>query len=116
MRKLRRLAGAETSSRFLMDYRRDPEPRLLDEVALDLVAQLGHPFWSGTRFDGDPADLADAVCRGEGETVQRKLIVDQQPGEPHTAELRALLLQGHARHECIDVCHRAPSALGVPSQ
>ncbi len=39
----RRLAGEQAVERLLVEDRRDPEPRLLDEEPLDLVAGLALP-------------------------------------------------------------------------
>ena len=62
-----------------MDHRRDPQPRLLDEVALDLVPQFRHPLRPRPRLNGDPADLADAVCgreaRGDPTRARRRRAV-----------------------------------------
>ena len=112
LRKLRRLTGAEPTRGLLVDHRRNPQSRLLDEIALDLVPQLSDPPRRRTRLNGDPADLADPVCGCQGEPVQGELAVDEQAREPHAAELRALLLQCHARHEFVNVSHRLPSRLG----
>lgn len=91
-----------------MDDRRDPQSRVLDEVALDLVSELGHPPGLSTRFNGDPADLADPVCSRQRQPVQREVAINEQSREPHATELRALLLNGHPRHQLINVCHKIP--------
>ena len=117
LRKLRRPTGAEPTGGLFVDDCRDPQPRVLDEVALDLVPQFRHPLRPRPRLNGDPADLADAVCGREGQAIQCELAVDEESREPHAAELRALLLQCHARHEFVDVGHEAssPAWAGVGS-
>ena len=47
-----------------MEDRRDAEPRLLDEEALDRVARLGGGDRAEVGRAGQPADVANAV-RGE---------------------------------------------------
>ena len=91
-----------------MDDRRDPEPGLLDEIALDVISQLRDALRSGSRLDGDAPDLADAVRGGERQSVQGEIAVHEEAREPHAPELGALLLHRHARHQFIDVCHKAP--------
>ena len=60
----RRGPGDEAVQALLVDDRRDAEPRLLDEVALDRVRGLGHLDRAQVRRSGQAGDLADAV-RGE---------------------------------------------------
>ena len=61
----RRGPGDEAVQALLVDDRRDPEPRPLDEVALDRVRGLGHLDRPQVGRAREPGDLADAV-RGEG--------------------------------------------------
>ena len=58
-----RVAGEQAVERLLVEERRDPEPRLLDEEALDRVAGLGGGGRVEVRRAGDPADVADARRR-----------------------------------------------------
>ena len=55
----RGVAGDEAVERLLVEDRRDPQPGLLDEEALDLVGQGGHLAAPQVRRAGHPRDLAD---------------------------------------------------------
>ena len=61
LRELHRVAGAEPADRFFVDDRRDAEPGLVDEPALDLVVQLRQARWTQAGRRGDAGDLTGAV-------------------------------------------------------
>ena len=86
-----------------MEERRDPEPRLLDEEALDLVADLG----GGGRFEvrraGDPADVADAVGEPIADALGIELgLAPEQLERPDRAQLGELLVERHPREQVGD--------------
>ena len=58
-----RVARQQPVERLLVDDRRDPEARLLDEVALDLVGERRDVRDLEVRRAGQAGDLADAVAR-----------------------------------------------------
>ena len=98
-----RAAGEEAVERLLVEDRRDPEPRLLDEEALDRVAGLGRPGGVEVRRAGHPADLADPV----GEPVAHALRVElglaaEQLERPERPELGELLVERHPREQVGD--------------
>ena len=68
----RRRPGDEAVQAFLVDDRRDPESRLLDQVALDRVGRLGHLDGSQVRRPRQPGDLADAVAGQGGQPRPRR--------------------------------------------
>ena len=60
-----------------MNHRGDPQSRLFDEIALHSIPQLRHALRSQPRLNGDAGDLADPVCGGEREAVQRNVTVHE---------------------------------------
>ena len=79
----RRRPGDEAVEALLVDDRRDPEPRLLDEVALDRVGGLGHLDRPQVGRAGQPGDLADAVG---GEGRQPRLVEARTRGTTSNAQ------------------------------
>ena len=84
---------------LLMDDRRDPEPRLLDEVVLDLVRRVGDLGRSQVRGSRQARDLPDAVPGQLGQpTVVEADLLDHLEC-PERPELGELLRRGHPRQE-----------------
>ena len=63
----RRGPGDEAVEALLVDDRRDPQPRLLDELALDRVGGLGHLDRAQVRRAGEARDVADPVGGQHGQ-------------------------------------------------
>ena len=98
----RRVGGDEPVEAFLMDDGRDPEPRPLDEIALDRVGGLGNLDRPQVGRAREPGDLADAVG---GEGGQPRLVEARtrgRPRTPRTTELGDLLGAGHPREQVGD--------------
>src|SRR4029079_795363 len=102
LRERRRAGAHEARERLFVCDRRDAEARTLSEEALDPIVRLGgaHGIDAGA---GDPRDLADAERQGLLHAIVVELAVDEQLRKPHTAELRALLLECHAPEQLVDV-------------
>ena len=98
----RRVGGDEPVEAFLMDDGRDPEPRPLDEIALDRVGGLGNLDRPQVGRAREPGDLADAVL---GEGGQPRLVeagLGDDLERPERAELGHLLGAGHPRQQVGD--------------
>ena len=86
-----------------MEERRDAEPRLLDEEALDRVADLG----GGRRFEvrraRDPADVTNAAGEAIADALGIQLrLAPEQLERPDRAELGELLIERHVGEEVGD--------------
>ena len=103
LRELRRVARAEPGGALLMDDRRDREPRLVHEIALDRVRELG----AFARREGggraDACDLTNAVLQPPRRLRVGERIVGEQRRAPHAAELRELLVESHTRKQRVSI-------------
>jgi hypothetical protein len=97
-----RAAREEPVQALLVDDRGDPEARLLDQEALDLVGQRGDRGQlevGRARHTGDLPDPGAEAARGLGR-VDARSVEDLE--HPQRAELRELLVGRHAVEEVLD--------------
>jgi hypothetical protein len=87
---------------LLVDDRRDPEPRLLHEEALDLVGQRRDCRKLEVGRARHARDLSDpgAQARGGLARIEARALEDLE--HPQRAELRELLVGRHAIQEIVD--------------
>ena len=99
----RRVAGHQAVQRFLVDDRRDAEPRLLDQVALDLVGRARRPRWRHRLVA--PANrviwpMPRPMSSSGSFAVERPDPDDLE--RPDGPELGDLLLDGHPAEQVAD--------------
>ena len=80
-----------------------PEPRLLDEEALDRVAGLGRPGGVEVRRPGHPADLPDPAREPGAHPLGIQVgLAAEQLERPQRPELGELLVERHPRQQVGD--------------
>jgi hypothetical protein len=87
---------------LLVDDGRDPEPRPLHQEALDLVGQGGDDRHLEARRARHARDLPDARAEALLRLTGVEAIAVEHLEDPDRAELRELLLEGHAPQEVVD--------------
>ena len=102
LRKHGGVAGAEAADGFLVDDRRNAEPCVLHEHALDVVGELRPRDGAQVRGRADPRDVARTVPETRARPPDVEAVVGDELGEPHAAELRDLLLERHASQQVVD--------------
>ena len=95
----RRAAGEQAVERLLVEDRRDPEPRLLDQEPLDLVAERPPPrAGRGSSPPATPRDLRRCPAeQGARHPAAVERAVPDELERPDRPELGDLLLEGHPR-------------------
>ena len=98
-----RAPGEQAVERLLVEDGRDPEPRLLDEEALDRVARLGRPGGVEVRGPGHPADLPDPLREPVAHPLRVEVgLAAEQLERPQRPELGELLVERHPRQQVGD--------------
>ena len=103
LRELGRVARAQPGGALLVHDRRDPEPRVLDEVALDRVREHGALARCESGRRADARDLADAVLQPAGGALGREPSSRAKRSAPHATELRELLVERHTRKKRVEI-------------
>ena len=98
-----RIPGEQPMERLLVEEGRDPQPRLLEQVPLDLVAGPSHVGGIQVGGAGDPGDVAEAVLEEAVRLVgvQADRCVDELE-RPRRPELGELLVERHPPEEVGD--------------
>ena len=102
LREDRRVPRHQARADLLVDDRRNPQARLLDERPLERVGELGNLLGAQPARTGDPGHLAKTVAQQHVRLrPESPLIVGQLP-DPAAAELSDLLLEREPAEEVVD--------------
>ena len=99
LREAGRVAGHDAVQALLVEDGRDAQACLLDQEALDLVAEVGDLPGRQVRGAGHPRDLADALGQPLACPLEVEAAAVEDLERPQRAELGQLLVEGHAGEE-----------------
>ena len=113
LRELIGISRRKARSALLMDDRRDPESRLFDEVALDLIHEgRALPRPQPCRRT-DARYLADPLAEEQVGPIAAESAVGHQLGRPHAADLVELLSRSHAADQVVQSCLGVQRSIAV---
>ncbi len=102
LREDRRVARHQPGADLLVHDGGNTEPRVVDQMALERVRELGRLLRSQAARAGDARDLADPVPQQVVSAGVEPAVAARELEDPAAAELRHLLLGRHACEQVVD--------------